>query len=148
MEFVAHELHAEEEESKAHDGHAPLFHDALFEEGHDDADDDGGHADAADFEGDDLPCDGRSDVGAENDADGLLQRQQACVDEADDHDGGRSRRLDEGGDDGSRQDGDETVFREEMEDGAEALPGDAAEPFAHQLHGINEYGETAKNCKK
>ena len=37
MKFVAHELHAEEEESEAHDGHAPLFHDALFEEGHDDA---------------------------------------------------------------------------------------------------------------
>ena len=95
VEFVAHDFHTEKQETEAHDGHAPLFNDALLEEGHDDADDDGGHADAADFEGDDLAGDGRTDVRAENDADGLFQCQQTCVDETDDHDGCRSRRLDE-----------------------------------------------------
>ena len=94
MKFVAHDFHAEKQEAEAHDGHAPLFDDALLEEGHDDTDNDGGHADAADFKGDDLAGDGRTDVRAENNADGLFQREQSCVDETNDHDGCGSRRLD------------------------------------------------------
>ena len=88
FQFGPHDFHAEEQQTYAEDRFSQLFHFFIFEKTQSQPQNDGGHYDCADLESHQLRCNGRPDIGPENDPDGLRKSQKPCVDEADDHDGG------------------------------------------------------------
>ncbi len=147
FQFRSHECHAEEEQSEAQDGAEEALPDCFAcDEDADDADDDGGQRDPVELERDDLPGDRGADVRAKDHADGLAEREQPGVDEADGHDRGSARGLDQGGDDGSRKDGSDAVLRDIGQRGLHLVARDLLQAFAQKGHAVDEEGDAAENA--
>ena len=75
FQLAAHDLHAEEQQSQPEERFPQLNDFFIFEKRHPQPQDDGRHDDDADFERHELGRDGRSDICAKNDSDGLLKCQ-------------------------------------------------------------------------
>ena len=148
LQFVGHHGHAEEEEPEAQQHGAPGVDRALFGQGHEKARRHAGQGKGAQVEGDELGGDGGADVGAENDPHGLDQRQETCVDEADDHDGGGGAGLDDGGDESPGQQGGDPVAGEARKDLPHIFPGGLPDPVAHHHHAQQEEGHAAHGADR
>ena len=154
LQRPVHEFHAQEEEAEADDYLAPVGDEAVLGQPQEQSRNDCGIDYHAYVEGDQLACHGGADVGAADDADGLLKVQQSGVDKAHDHDGGGRRRLDDAGnhrlrlpDPGAGQDRDIAVPGEEAQDGTHLCTCNFLKAVAHQRHAIYENRDATKNGK-
>ena len=91
---LAHELHAQHKQAEAEEDHAGelaflVFCEIVQHEAHEDE----AHEVVRQVEGDQLGRHGGADIGAHDDAEGLLQRHEAGVDEAHGHDSRGAARL-------------------------------------------------------
>ena len=134
-----HRLHPHEEEPQADDAVAEV---AQFfgssEDGHRHAGGDEGQRHVLDAEGDDLGGDRRPDVGPHDDADGLLQGHQTCVDETDGHHRGSAAALDQDRDEDADEDSPEGRLRQGPDQVAHAVARDELKGFAHELDAVKE----------
>ena len=138
-ECVRHEVQTEEQDAEAEDGLAhSLAGLALDEELHHDADQHEEPHQLVQLEHDDLGCDGRADVGAEDDAHGLPQRHQSGVGEPDDHDSRGSAALDDAGDQHADQHSTDRLVREGLQDPSQRIPGGFLKTVAQQFHAVQE----------
>ena len=90
----------------------------------------------------------RPDICAENNRNRLHKRQKTRVDEADNHDGARARRLDDRRDGCAGKDSDKAVCGEEAQDRSHFVSGNVMEAVAHQFHPENENRQAAEDLKK
>ena len=87
--------------------------------------------------------DGGADVGAHNDADGLVQFHQARVDEADRHNGGSAAGLNDGGDSHAQQQRPDGAGSHRGEDTLQFAASGLLQRLAHQVHAVQEHGDAA-----
>ena len=155
---IAHDVHTghQSEETQCDDADA-LFLIALGEHKEGGADDthQGGegrgleqlHDEAAALqagEGEDPGGHGGTDVGAHDDAHGLLQRHDAGVDEAHHHDGGCRGGLDDGGDRHAKQEALENIGAHFGQDGLQLTAGLTLQCLAHGVHTEEEQCKAAQ----
>ena len=144
FQFAAHDLHSEEKQSQTEDRFSQL-HDLFVPEiAQCQPQNDGRHNDHGDLERDQLHRDGRSDIGSENDPDGLLKGQKTGIDEPAEHDGRDARRLRDRGDDAPGKNACEPVGREKPQNAPHFFPCSFLQSAAHQFHPEQEQRETAK----
>jgi hypothetical protein len=141
-EPVVHDLHAEEDEAEA-EHHLPQALDqAAPPEEH------GGEAhphqqerQLLDPEGEELDGDGGADVGAQDHPERLGKGQQAGGDEADQHQGGGRRRLDDRGHQRARTHRGQPGAGHASEQVAEMAARRALQPLADELHAVEQQSE-------
>ena len=98
-------------------------------------------------EGNQLGRHGGADVGAHDDAEGLLQRHEPGIDEAHGHDRRGAARLQDRRDDQAGQDADGGDARQGLEDLLELLPCRLPQAVAHEFHAVQEQGQTAQKSE-
>ena len=93
---------------------------------------------------DDLACDRRADVRAQNNADGLVQRHDASADQARCEHDGRRGALDDRRHAKAEQKSDQRVVRHLFHCALERIGGASLQPVAHQAHTVQEQRKAAK----
>ena len=140
-----HRGDADEEEAEAHHDFAGFFHDLIRDEVHHHGTRE--HEDRCDrgeAEGDEERGDGGTDVRAQDDAAGVVQRHEAGVHEGDGHDGGGAGGLDHGGEEQSDQEAGQAVAGEGFEDGTQLRAGDLLDTMAHHVHTCDKQAEASQ----
>ncbi len=90
------------------------------------------------LESDQLGSDRRPDIGAHDDPEGLLQVHQTGIDEADGHDGRRTRRLQDAGHARTQGDAVDRPLRKLAQDPLQLAAGCLLQPVPHELHPVQE----------
>lgn len=139
-QFIAHHRHAEENQPEAENRRSPAFHDAVFGDHDEETNGNSRKRQPGKIERNDLRSHRGSDIRTENDSDRLPQSQKPRVDEADHHDSRCTRRLDHRSDNGSGENGNQTVARKILKELLHVLARDLLKPVRHQLH--SEYEES------
>ena len=140
-----HRGDADEEEAEAHHDFAGFFHHLVRDEVHHHGTRE--HEDRCDrgeAEGDEERGDGGTDVCAQDDAAGVVQRHEAGVHEGDGHDGGGAGGLDHGGEEQSDQEAGQAVAGEGFEDGTQLRAGDLLDTVAHHVHTCDKQAEASQ----
>src|SRR5450830_941563 len=139
---VRHEVEDEEQDAEAKDSLADsLAGLALDEKLHHDAYQ---HEEPHEFiqlEHDNLGCDGRADVGTEDDTHGLPQCHQPSVGKPNDHDRRGSAALDDASDHHTDQHPADWFVRESLQDASERVPGCFLKAVPEEFHTIQEEGQ-------
>jgi len=148
-EGLRHDPHAEEDEAEAeHDLAEALGGAAAREEAQREANPDEEQRELLHLEGDELHRERRADVRAQDHTQGLAEGEEARGNEADQHQGGCRRGLDERGDEGARAHRGETIARHAREDMAKLTARRTLESLAAELHAVQEQGEAAEEAQE
>ena len=144
----AHGVDAEEQKPEAEDGGADVLHLALLGELHDEE----AHKHDAEhvigqLEGDDLRCDGGADVRAHDNGNGLAQPHEARSHKTDGHDRGGAGALQHRRGQRTGQNAEEGVLRHGGQNGAHALASCLLQVVAHEVHAVQEQGQTAEQSQ-
>ena len=91
--------------------------------------------------------DGGAHVGAHDDADGLMQVHQTGVDKAHRHDRGGAAGLDDGRDGTPQQQTLDGAGGHFAQNALQFAAGGLLQAFAHQVHAVQEHGDTAHQCE-
>ncbi len=101
-----------------------------------------------DLESEKLHGEGRADVGAQDDAERLAEGHEAGRHEADQHQRGGGRGLDEGGDEGPRTHGGQAIAGHAREQVTEMAARGALEPFPAELHAVEQQRQSAEETEE
>ena len=140
-----HRGDSDEEKAEAHHDFAGLFHHLVRDEVHHHGTRE--HEDRCDrgeAEGNEERGDGGTDVRAQDDAAGVVQRHEAGVHEGDGHDGGGAGGLDHGGEEQSDQKAGQAVVGTGFEDTAQLRAGDLLDTVAHHVHTCDKQAEASQ----
>ena len=146
---LRHEAHAEEHEAEAEDGlsHA-LYEPAPPEEGEPESRRHQQEGEILDPEGEDLHGEGRADIRAEDDPQRLPEGHETGRHEADDHQRGRRGGLQQRGGERAGRHGAEPRARGARQQVSQMAPRGALEPFATELHAVEEKGDPAEELQE
>ena len=89
-----------------------------------------------------------SDVGSENNGNGLRQSHQSRADKADYHDGGGTGGLQNGCDQCSRKGSHQRILREDSENGTHLLARCLLQRFTHLIHSEQKNSQSAKQTEQ
>ena len=150
---VTHALHADEQETDAHDDRPEFTDDAelfLFfrEAGQDKPEKGKQHAEVDALQGKQQRGHGGADVGAHDNAYGLDQAEHIRVDKADDHDGGGGGGLDQHGDQDTAQHGQEAVAGHGLKKDLQLVARRFFKAFTQHLHTEHEDPERAQKINQ
>ena len=102
----------------------------------------------ADVKGDQLCRHRGSDVGSENNGNGLRQSHQSRADKADYHDGGGTGGLQNSCDQCSRKGSHQRILREDSENGTHLLARRLLQRFTHLIHSEQKNSQSAKQTEQ
>ena len=144
-----HGLHAHEEQTESEESASGvLLHLGASEEGEQNAYYNEEVGIILYLDGEYLAGDGGPDIRAHDDADGLRERHESRVDEADRHDGGGAAALDEDCDAGSHENAHDGRFGQRSDKLPQSVPGYQLESLTDQLDGEEEKPDAAKKLNE